>query len=673
MLQVGAQEREQTNVPAAAQESKKIALAPMPAVPAISAIRARAQALATPTKSSAQSANRSLVANKHGQGLTASPLAQTDTNTPRAAADARGAVPANGAGQAKAKPVSRRSSDIRVAVPELSLLGVHRGTRAAVKLSTAEPRTQSKPTREVAKTEIASSKAAEKEQEAPKKQEAVVSEEGCLVAGPQTRSEAIDNSHLDRTAHHAASQFETRIINPPPGFHGLKPVAITCRRPQPFISHPSAYATAGLTNPTLNTENLGQQLPTRAPVRQFYRTIPWPVPKLKLSDRLKQIIKTSESRTGSDQQHASSRQSQDNMHGNWPNFRNMETRRLSMPAIYQQAAGASVLPYRPAPTADHTKKEQASIPTTAGAQNSGATTSTLTESQMARIEAMKREWAGCIGKSDDVEVERLPWERMKKFYPNGPPRHMGRYVPIPDNWLEHNPLRQRPMMRGQGMSPEELLRYQANVDRIFYSGSRYWTMSMEQMIEDVQLRHVFACFLASIGVSRAEYEKEYNAYVNVFDKTYVPGPYKRLTVDELKDVPAEEITEPMITMAFRNLLLTRAEAALPDGQKTWRSKYFGDDEAPPVVVSRASPYGAIGEERGKITGKGKEIVAGLTPRKPTLPKIEEETEESAETGAASGETGAASGETGAVSGETSAAGAKSARPRRRKHLLGYAC
>jgi hypothetical protein len=49
---------------------------------------------------------------------------------------------------------------------------------------------------------------------------------------------------------------------------------------------------------------------------------------------------------------------------------------------------------------------------------------TQKQEEMARIEAIKRDWAGCVGKSDDVEVERLPWERMKKYY--HPPRGTAR-------------------------------------------------------------------------------------------------------------------------------------------------------------------------------------------------------------------------------------------------------
>lgn len=650
VLQVGAKHGEHSKVPVAAQASRKIVAPVVPAVPAISAIRARAQSLTAQSKSPADLANRSLESNEQGQSQTASPLPKADT---QATVQWSAAMP-----ETKEKPVSRRASDIRVAVPELSLLPIPHRASNAVKESTGES-TQTKATREVLKAQVAPPKAPAKKRDTSK-QETVVLGGGPLDACVRALSEALDGLHLDFTRKLAANQSLTRIINPPPGFPDLHPVVVSYPHLRSLTTRPSASARVRPPEPIFNTQNPRQRLPDRAPGRSYYKTIPWPAPKRQLSDKLVKISESSESSTGFYRRSASSHPSQDNMDDNRLSVPNMAGQGIPAPAAYLQwASGISKSPFAREPTADHTRKEQASVPAAAGTESNDHTTDTLTESELAAIEAMKREWAGCIGKSDDVEVERLPWDRMKKYYPNGPPRHMGRYVPIPDNWQENNPLRLRGVMAGQGMAPEEQRRYQANVDRVFYSGSRFWNMGMDAMVEDVHLRHVFACYLADLGVSRAEFDREYNCYVDAFDNTYVPGPYARMTADELREVPTHEIAGQMLTMAFRNLLLGRAEAALPDGHKTWWSRSFGDYEEPPVTKSRASPYGAIGEERArakKDKGKGKATDVRPLKLKQTVHTIGEEPEE---------EDG----------GETSAAGAKRGerKVRKHKHLLGYAC
>ncbi|KAJ9130426.1 hypothetical protein NKR19_g9898 [Coniochaeta hoffmannii] len=218
----------------------------------------------------------------------------------------------------------------------------------------------------------------------------------------------------------------------------------------------------------------------------------------------------------------------------------------------------------------------------------------MSQEEAARVQQIKNEWLGCIGKSDNVAVERLPWERMSRYYPNGPPSHMGRYVPIPDDWQENNPLRLRPTAAGRGMAPEEQARYDANVDRVFYSSSRFWNMTMEEVVEDVRLRHMFAAYLAGLGLSRVEFDREYNRFVDVFDVAYAAGPYEHMTVEQLGQVPPREITEPMITMAFRNLLLQQDEAGMPEGHRTWRQRFESIPEPP--VVRKPCPFGAIGEE-----------------------------------------------------------------------------
>lgn len=258
-----------------------------------------------------------------------------------------------------------------------------------------------------------------------------------------------------------------------------------------------------------------------------------------------------------------------------------------------------------------------------------------------------------VGKSDDVAVERLTWERMKKYYPFGPPRHMGRFMPIPDSWQTACPAKQsHTTMTAARMSPVELARYQANINKAFHSGARYFGMSDQEVVEDVNLRHIFAGYLADQGISRTEFDREYNRWAGASDSTHVAGPHRDMTVEDVKKLRPNEVAEPILTMAFRNLLLYRAEAALPDGHKTWRSNFVSDhpaiipwmggrqSEPESRPASRPGRYGAVGDGR---KSKGKQ------------PAVDTEDEDDEE--------GEGSNPYAAPKGERKG----------RKHLLGYAC
>jgi hypothetical protein len=596
-LQLAAERVKSTKAHAAVRERAKVIVPVVSVVPAVPSLPS--QGFLTENHASKEP----------GRSQTVSPFPPAEQESSRPVVQLRGDLhdPLTGnvgvAGQQKKAPDPRRASDVRVALPSLSLLAGNQATTTTVKEASSERKTQAKATPKVVQSEVESGKAEEKQADTPK-QDKSLSAEAFSVPWPQPAREVIDTYPTNRAANYKA----TRMVNPPPGFHDRQPVAIPCTPPQSPITHPSTSATTRAINYFTHTQKLLELLTTGEPVPRLHGVIPEQNPKSQETERLVQMPNASAPNMGSNQQPGSSYLSQQRLDGNWPDFQNMAVGNMRKPADLSQAGdnepSSSKEPTgNPSETGPHATATYEQRNTQLDPRTENNSEHPLSESEMARIEAIKRDWAGCVGKSDDVAVERLPWERMRQYYPNGPPRHMGRFVPIPDNWQETNPLRQNPTMAGQGMAPEEQLRYQANVDRIFYSGSRFWNMSMQEAIKDVNLRHIYACYLSDLGVSRADFNREYGRYVDVFNNTYEPGPYRAMTVEELKQVPPNEITEPMITMAFRNLLLYRAEAALPDGQKTFRSMFVTDH---PAIKPKPGPFGAIGEERAKGKGKGKE-------------------------------------------------------------------
>jgi hypothetical protein len=239
-----------------------------------------------------------------------------------------------------------------------------------------------------------------------------------------------------------------------------------------------------------------------------------------------------------------------------------------------------------------------------------------------RTRTMRSPLADLVGKSDDVAAERLPPERMKKYYPAGVlPPNAARYRPIPDSWASAYPL--TPLIpTGRAMTPDELARYQAKSDKAFYSCAHLFGMTMEEVIDEVHLRHIWACYLANLGISRAKYDEELNRYGDINVNNRRPSPYANISVEELKNMEMPKVVEPLLTMLFRNLLLYRAEDALPEGHETWRSGFVkphpailegGEKEA--HLRSRKEKAEVTAESSTTGKGKGKDVKGGRTPRK----------------------------------------------------------
>jgi hypothetical protein len=228
--------------------------------------------------------------------------------------------------------------------------------------------------------------------------------------------------------------------------------------------------------------------------------------------------------------------------------------------------------------------------------------------------------AGLVGKSDDVACERLSPARMAKYYPNGLPKKLGRHIPIPDAWASVLPLKPE----GRGRNAAEEARYKAKLDRAAAATTDVFGMTMDEMVEDVHLQHAWANYLADLGMSRAEYDVEHNKYADPTKSEKRTNPFARMTVEEVRDMDMQTVAEPMVNMMFRNLLLLRAEAALPAGHGTWRRRFVEDHPA----IRRGGKEEAcskggegdeddVDEEKTAVDkGKAKEKEFRKTPRKP---------------------------------------------------------
>jgi hypothetical protein len=493
---------------------------------------------------------------------------------------------AEAAGTEEKAPVSRRATDVRVALPEFSLLGLRTRSSSAVKEPTRQEEAKREPP---SKTPVPAQRDEEKPVETLNLNYTVSSLRNLTHSCAQFVRQTLDN----RPTNHTARRTATRIVNPPPGFAHFEPVRIYCTPPPSPVTVPSTPATRPnlLHHPDFARRVL-QHFSTSERVARFQQGIriyqqnsPTRQP-----ESLTHTLRSSAYNMDPSQSSGSSYLSQQDLDADWPDFRNKAARyppKTRQPSragqnTIEQPAAAGAPPHSRLPNVPHTDEEIA-----------------------ARLARTKADWARCVGKSDDVAVERLTWEQMRRYYPGGPPRHLGRYVPIPDAWQASNPLR-------LAAAEEKLARRNAGLDRIFYSGSRFWTMSMAEMVEDVRLRHLFAAYLDRLGLSRAEFDREYGAFVDVFanaDDASVParsflGPMTavELLLPGAAAAPPREVTAPMVNMAFRNLLLLRAEAALPEGHETIRSfaARRGEWSAPGVAAAaqrrKPHPFGAIGDE-----------------------------------------------------------------------------
>ncbi|OIW30508.1 hypothetical protein CONLIGDRAFT_282076 [Coniochaeta ligniaria NRRL 30616] len=398
----------------------------------------------------------------------------------------------------------------------------------------------------------------------------------------------------------SANQKTSRIINPPPGFHGHQPVTIHARAPTQYRV-PTASTTAQSQQSTkpLSAQSEGLlRLLTFKPASRF-EDVRTPQTTPNQAQKASQLLKQPESSTDtmdSQQQPVyAGLTARAKIDSSFPDFQCFNTKQFPKSSQMQQPSNADG-------------------PSTSGQQTAGlveaASTTTGGQAQpimQAKWDATTNTWisplADLVGKSDDVAVDRLPWELMKVYYPNGPPRHMGRYIPMPDNWQEQHLRNLRTTTAG--MTPEEQARYQAKVEKIFNSTSRFFGMTQAEMVEDVNLRYIFACYLSDLGITRAEFDREYNRYADPLDSPLVPGKYSNMTLEDVMKMRPHEVVEPMLNMAFRNLLLFRAEGAMPEGHQTWRSMYTSDH---PAIKPKPKPssFGVIGDGRPS-KGKGKEV------------------------------------------------------------------
>lgn len=482
------------------------------------------------------------------------------------------------------------------------------------------------------------------------------------------------NSNLFETLNpdQTASHNSYRIVHPPPGFQGLNPVALKPRsRPQSPVSllpnstpilqqrvTPSQkdYLLRLLRSSYL-TPAMSEAPNREARSRRIGRN----------TDELLSLIKSGEVNVASYQQPTP----QQSTTSRGPDLRNPSSRVTPEDSIMSQVSKVD---------GSHSSRER----TENSSQTSYHTISGQAQPRSQSVQArdgsntLVSPLAGLVGNGEGIAAERLSWERMKGYYPNGPPSNMAPYIPIPDSWQSAYPVKSSTTLTQRGMSTEEHARYHAQVDKAFYSGSQFFGMTPEEATGDVNLRHIWACYLESLGISRADFDKEYNRYANVFDNNYRPSQWANMTVEELKAMPAHQVTEPMITMAFRNLLLHRTEAGLPDGQKTWPSNFVRDHPAitpRPVANPQPATFGAVGDPRDRrpdINPLGA-IGDGRKGKGPSRGEIDQaDDEEVDEDDEDDGEGSSTAGRRKAY-GRRRKPGVRRVRPKKHKHLLGYAC
>ncbi|KAH8907413.1 hypothetical protein BR93DRAFT_967319 [Coniochaeta sp. PMI_546] len=580
-----------------------------------------------------------------GRGQAVSHRADGQVETGQSAIQPSGGVPKDlrhhvgsplgGSGQGEKTKQSDRENDVRVAMPALSLLGLPSRGSTLGKQSTKQPESQTQTTREAIQSEVAISKAE------GKKAEVETSKPGQVALKLPSSSPREDSETYG--ADLTAMPRGSRTIFPPPGFKGLKPVTIESTPPQsPTPTAPTPLTSADFCRiyniPPSQAETLLQLLrsctsppnPEKAHLPQTTQ------PHSQKTHQLPNQEETTESKMDPGAGNMGSPQqlpyfyltASGHLQPYWPDSQNFSFQGFPMHSQMPHpanAGGSQAFGY------------QTPGPAGAGSQYAGYQTQpTMHARYDASTNTWIPHWTGLASHSGNIGAEALPSDWMKKYYPNGPPPNMARHNPIPDNgqWASSPyqstypanqstylanqstypanqstyPANQSTAMTTATITPEEQARHHA---RTYWGPTRYWGMTAEEAFQDVKLRDKFAWYLVSLGLSREDYDREYSRYADVFDSTYVADEFRHLTVEHVKKMPLHELTEPMITMAFRNLLIHHAEPALPKADDSWRD-FIDPTYNPPVYRPKPNPFGAIGDERkamaeAKAKGKEKEM------------------------------------------------------------------
>ncbi|KAB5559675.1 hypothetical protein GE09DRAFT_63720 [Coniochaeta sp. 2T2.1] len=226
-----------------------------------------------------------------------------------------------------------------------------------------------------------------------------------------------------------------------------------------------------------------------------------------------------------------------------------------------------------------------------------------------------------INQSDIDTKARLQQGHMQQYYPAStsrsgydpnqtPTRTTFNTIPTPSQ--RHFPLGSSTFPTEQELwnakCEEELAKQrawrQAKLNKTFSSASQYSTMTVAEQMEAQNLDRLLASYCSGLGISRQEFNREYNLYNGPWECSYVPaqGPQ---TMEELRRMRPGQVAEPFVNGMYRSLSLSKHEESLPNDWKRFpRQGRREERKAHPET----SPFGAVGDGRTKpaeTAGEGK--------------------------------------------------------------------
>ncbi|KAJ4298493.1 hypothetical protein N0V88_003523 [Collariella sp. IMI 366227] len=156
--------------------------------------------------------------------------------------------------------------------------------------------------------------------------------------------------------------------------------------------------------------------------------------------------------------------------------------------------------------------------------------------------------------------DTLPPDAVKQYFPRGfPSNYDGRHQPMADDWPSNYPAVEG--MRGQKPFSEQL----NSINRSFYAGTEGLVRNMEQIVRD----HNYRCLENKVGVIGEERQRLRGSHIERLgaDGKVQPPP---LTVAEVEGMDEDEVTKPLINMAYASLLRYKEE-----GQSAPSSSWSG--------------------------------------------------------------------------------------------------